>query len=317
MTDGRSLYPCLAETTSRGFRNLSGNFRIQQGMQEPMPPHAKTVLLDYATLDEDALVAVVRSDDREAFRHIMQHFGRHLYRIARGVFNDDAEAEDVVQETFMRAYRQFDTFRGEAPLRTWLISILLNEARSRLRKRRVMVGLEQITSSTVDPYWDAHCRAGSGGTDPASLAARAQIHRLLKRAVAELPDSYRMVFVLREIEQCSVEETAVRLAIKPQTVKTRLHRARRLLRKSLDNTLGDMLADTFPFLGMRCAALSTVLMAWLAAEGAGESAGPARGSSVSTHASGMMRVERSEPSGHTLADGTLRYNASRPRSGRV
>ncbi len=222
--------------------------------------------IEYTALDAAALADLVRGGDREAFRYIMQRFGRHLYRIARGVVNDDMEAEDIVQEAFMRAYRRFDTFRGDAPLQTWLISILLNEARSRLRKRHTMVGLEQINSLALDPYWVSQSHPESGSDDPASLAAHAQIRRLLTDAVSELPAAYRKVYLLREIEECSVEETADRLAIKPQTVKTRLHRARRLLRKSLDRTLSSMLSDTFPFLGVRCAAMTTVLMAWLGAE---------------------------------------------------
>ncbi len=235
-------------------------------MQDPKPPRAKLVLLDYTGLDDDALAGMVRRGDREAFRHVMQRFGRYLYRIARGVVNDESEAEDVVQEAFMRAFRRFDTFRGDAPLRTWLTSILLNEARSRLRKRQMMVGLDQVNPASMDPYWMSQIRTGSGGGDPAFLAAYAEIRSLLKGAIAKLPDRYRTVFILRDIEQCSVEETATRLAIKPQTVKTRLYRARRLLRKSLDETLGDMLADTFPFLGARCASMTTALMAWLAVE---------------------------------------------------
>ena len=242
-------------------------------MQEPsLPPHPTAVSVDYTVLDDDVLAGMVRSGDREAFRQVMQRFGRHLYRIARGVVNDDMEAEDVVQDAFMHAYHRFDTFRGEAPLRAWLTSILLNEARSRLRKRRVIVGLEQITPTSVDPYWEGHLRPQSGGIDPASLAAHAQIRHLLSLAIDELPDSYRLVFVLREIEECSVEETAARLAINPQTVKTRLYRARRALRKSLNATLGNTLADTFPFLGVRCASLTTAVMAWLAGENVDEGA---------------------------------------------
>lgn len=235
-------------------------------MQGSRPPRPKTVLLDYVVLDDDALAAMVRRGDHEAFRHVMRRFGRHLYRIARAVVNDDMEAEDVVQETFMRAWHHFNTFRGDAPLQSWLTSILLNEARSRLRKRQVMVGLEQVELSSVDPYWISRTRVGPGGGDPAWLAAYAEIRRLLKAAIDELPHPYRMVFLLREIEQYSVEETAAQLAIKPQTVKTRLHRARRLLRKSLDSTLGNMLADTFPFLGLRCASMTAALMARLAVE---------------------------------------------------
>ena len=203
-------------------------------MQGSRPPRPKSITHDYAVLDDDALAEMVRRGSHEAFRHVMQRFGRHLYRIARGVVKDDMEAEDVVQEAFMRAWHQFDTFRGDAPIRSWLTSILLNEARSRLRKRHVMVGLEQVELSSMDPYWLSQTRAGPGGDDPVWLTAFAQVRRLLKDAIDELPDPYRTVFLLREIEQCSVEETAARLAIKPQTVKTRLYRARRLLRKSQD-----------------------------------------------------------------------------------
>lgn len=235
-------------------------------MQGSSPPSANDAWIDYTALNDDALAILVTHGNHEAFRHIMQRFGPHLYRIARGVVKDNTEAEDIVQEAFTRAYCKFDTFRGDAPLRTWLISILLNQARSRLRKRRTMVGLEQVSPSSLDPYWVSQSELGFDGGDPASLVAHAEIRCLLQDAIDKLPDSYRAVYRLREIEECSVEETAARLAIKPQTVKTRLHRARRLLRKSLDTTLSTMLTDTFPFLGVRCACMTTVLMAWLAAE---------------------------------------------------
>jgi RNA polymerase sigma-70 factor (ECF subfamily) len=236
-------------------------------MQELVPSPAAAVPIDHAALDEGTLVGLAVRGDHEAFRHIMQRFGRLLYRIARGAVDDDTEAEDIVQETFVRAYRKLGTFRGDAPLRTWLVSILLNEARSQLRRRRPMVQPEQIDSSAPDPYWASRVGAGSG--DPMSLAARAEIHRLLDDAIGQLPGPYRAVYLLRELDECSVEETAARLAIKPQTVKTRLHRARRLLRQSLEQTLGAMLGDAFPFLGMRCAGMTAVLMAWLAVEEGG------------------------------------------------
>ena len=235
-------------------------------MQSPLLPSADAVSIDYIALDDDALVERVTRGDHEAFRHVVQRFGRLLFRMARGVIDDDAEAEDIVQETFVRAYRKLDTFRGDAPLRTWLVSILLNEARSQLRKRHRLVQLDQIDSSALDPYWTSQAHPGAGAGDPMSLTARAEIRRLLADAIARLPGPYRAVYRLREIEECSVEETAFRLGIKPQTVKTRLHRARRLLRQSLDETLGGMLSDTFPFLGVRCAGMTAVLMAWLALE---------------------------------------------------
>lgn len=231
-----------------------------------MPPPADAVPIDYDTLDDAALASLVQRGEGEAFRHIVQRYGRHLYRIARGVFNDDADAEDLVQETFVRAYRKFATFRGDAPLRTWLTRILLNAARSQLRQRHRMVGLEHVDPSVRDPYWVEQSHAATGGGDPAALAAHAEIRRLLQDAIDELPAVYRIVYVLREVEECSVEATAARLAIKPQTVKTRLHRARRLLRKSLGRTLSNVLNGSFPFLGARCARLTDTLMVRLAAE---------------------------------------------------
>lgn len=231
-----------------------------------MPPPADAAPIDYDTLDDAELASLVQRGEREAFRHIVQRYGRHLYRIARGVFNDDADAEDLVQDTFVRAYRNFATFRGDAPLRTWLTSILLNAARSQLRQRHRMVGLDQIDLSVLDPYWTVQSHAVTGGGDPAALAAHAEIRQLLQGAIDELPSAYRSVYLLREVEEFSVEATAERLAIKPQTVKTRLHRARRLLRKSLGRTLSNVLKGTFPFLGVRCARLTEALMARLAAE---------------------------------------------------
>ena len=249
-----------------GCPGTAGRLLHPKGMQELVFPSAALVSIDHASLDDNALAGLAVRGDHEAFRHIMQRFGRLLYRIARGVVDDDTEAEDIVQETFVRAYRKLGTFRGDAPLRSWLVSILLNEARSQLRKRHPMVRPDQIDSSAPDPYWASRTRSGSAGGDPMSLAARDEIHRLLADAIERLPDTFRAVYLLRELEECSVEETAVRLAIKPQTVKTRLYRARRLLRESLGETLGAMFGDAFPFLGMRCAAMTAVLMAWLAVE---------------------------------------------------
>jgi RNA polymerase sigma-70 factor (ECF subfamily) len=248
-------------------RNRTGVRCIQRIVQEkPTTPPADVVAADDESPDDRVLAARVRSGQHGAFRQLMQRFDRHLFRIARGVIHDDTEAEDVVQEAYARAYHKLDTFRGDAPLRTWLTSILLNEARSRLRKRRSMVGLEQMDESSLDPYWATQSSTRFGSEDPAALAAHAEIRRLIERAVDALPDAFRTVYVLREIEECSVEETASRLALKPETVKTRLHRARRLLRTSLHETLATSLTGTFPFMGRRCADMTTVLMAWLAVE---------------------------------------------------
>lgn len=225
------------------------------------PAHVAPV--DYAALDDRALVALVQGGQREAFRHIMQRCNQRLFRIARSVVGDDAEAEDVLQESYLRAYDKLDSFRGDAALLTWLTSIVLNEARGRLRKRHSMVGLEQIDAAPGDTHQIIQFPSMLGNEDPAVSAARAQIRHLLEHAIDGLPEAFRTVYVMRELEECTVEETAIQLRIKPETIKTRLHRARRLLRTSLQATLADTLSEAFPFMGRRCARLTAVVMARL------------------------------------------------------
>jgi RNA polymerase sigma factor (sigma-70 family) len=231
-----------------------------------MAAHAHVAPVDYTALDDNALVALVRQGQRDAFRPIMQRCNQRLFRMARSVVGDDFEAEDVVQESYMRAYKKLDTFRGDSTLLTWLTSIVLNEARGRLRKRHTMVGLEQIDAAPDDTHRVLQFPSKFGNEDPAAAAARAQIRHLLEHAIDELPPAFRTVYVMREIEECTVEETATQLAIKPETVKTRLHRARRLLRASLQGALAATLTDAFPFMGQRCARVTQAVMAWLEAE---------------------------------------------------
>ncbi|EQD70889.1 RNA polymerase, sigma-24 subunit, ECF subfamily, partial [mine drainage metagenome] len=194
---------------------------------------------------------------------IMQRCNQRLFRIARSVVGDDAEAEDVLQESYLRAYHKLGSFRGDSTLLTWLTSIVLNEARGRLRKRHSMVGLEQIDAAPLDTHQVIQFPTRFGSEDPAASAARAQIRHLLEHAIDELPEAFRTVYVMREIEECTVEETAIQLRIKPETIRTRLHRARRLLRASLQATLADTLSEAFPFMGRRCARLTEAVIARL------------------------------------------------------
>ncbi len=222
--------------------------------------------VDPETLDEAALVDLARAGDGDAFRVIMRRGNQRLFRIARGVVRDDAEAEDVLQESWVRAFSALDSFRGEAGIMTWLTRIVLNEARGRLRRRRPTVDLDHLDraqeGAQVIPF------PTSPTTDnPEGDAARAEIRRLLERAVDELPEIFRMVFILRDIEGCSIEETAADLGVRPETVKTRLHRARRLLREALDAKLGATLAGAFPFLGPRCQRITDTVLARLEGEG--------------------------------------------------
>lgn len=221
---------------------------------------------DPSSLDDQALVATVLAGHREAFRHIMQRCNQRLFRVARSVVRNDEEAEDILQESYLRAYHKLDSFRGDATLLTWLTSIVLNEARGRLRKRHDMVDLDQVDADPGDSHVVAF-HARSGGDDPMTDAARAQMRHLLERAIDALPPSFRTVYVLREIEGCSVEETAEQLTLNPTTVKTRLFRARRQLRATLQGAVAGTVAETFPFMGERCERLSNAVMARLEAEG--------------------------------------------------
>jgi len=212
-------------------------------------------------LDDMALVARARLRDEAALRLIMERHNRQLYRMARSVLGDDAEAEDVVQEAYLRAFTHLDGFRGEARLSTWLSRIALNEALERLRKRRPFVELAQIDK--IDEQGEArviYLPTARQDADPEAAAARAEIRRLIERAIDQLPDAFRIVFVLRDVEEMSVEATASHLGLRPETVKTRLHRARRLLRQSLDRTLSSALTDAFPFAGARCARITQAVL---------------------------------------------------------
>ncbi|HEY3949216.1 RNA polymerase sigma factor [Phenylobacterium sp.] len=221
--------------------------------------------LDHQRLPEARLVELARGGDRDAFRAIMTRCNQRLFRVARAVVRDEAEAEDVLQEAYARAFAAIAGFRGEAGVATWLTRIVLNEAHGRLRKRRPVVDLEALETG------GAEVLAFPGlvrREDPEADAARAQIRRLLERAVDDLPEPFRLVFILREIEELSVEETARHLGVKVDTVKTRLHRARLRLRQALDAQLADVMVGAYPFLGARCARITEAVLARLDACGA-------------------------------------------------
>jgi RNA polymerase sigma-70 factor, ECF subfamily len=212
-------------------------------------------------LNDEALVDRARNRDGAAVRLIMQRHNRRLFRAARSILHDDAEAEDVVQEAYFRAFTHLAGFRGEAQLSTWLTRIAVNEALGRLRRRRLTVGLKDIDA--INDQGEArviYLPSARQDGDPEAAAARAEVRRMLERAVDELPASFRTVFVLRDIEEMSIEETAAHLGLRPETVKTRLHRARRLLRQSLDRTLSSAVSDVFPCAGARCTRITEAVL---------------------------------------------------------
>jgi RNA polymerase sigma-70 factor (ECF subfamily) len=194
------------------------------------------------------LLRFARDGDPTAFRILIRRHDRHLYRIARSVLLDDHEAEDAVQETYVLAFTRLVDFRGDASLSTWLTRIALNEALKRRRRRRRTVDLDVIDAARDGADMQNYRSPMiAPDQDPERATAQHQLRRFLERAIDDLPETFRTVFVMRDIEQASTEETASVLGIRQQTVKTRLHRARRMLRAALGEHVGAALKDAFPF----------------------------------------------------------------------
>jgi RNA polymerase sigma-70 factor (ECF subfamily) len=204
-----------------------------------------------AVLDDAELVRRVLARDADAFRTIMQRHNRRLYRIARSVLRNNAEAEDAVQEAYVSAFTHLATYRGESSLAAWLSRITMNEALGRLRRRRDTVDIATLKDTRAEAEIIQFPLAAQTD-DPERTMAQPQILQLVEETTDALPEAYRLVFVTRVIEGMSVEETADLLGIKPETVKTRLHRARQLVREQLDKKIGPVLMDAFPFAGKRC-----------------------------------------------------------------
>ena len=219
---------------------------------------------DYSHPTDSELVALVRGGDGSAFREIMRRYNQRLYRVARGIVRDEAEAEDVLQEAYMRAFAALGDFRGDSELPTWLTRIVMNEALGRMRRRRPTEALEALDRAIE--HGDTRVIMFPGvhaSPSPEVAAAHAEVRRLLEAAIDELPESFRLVFMMRDVEEMSIEETATSLNIRPETVKTRLYRAHRLLRKNLDARLSTVLRDAFPFQGARCSRITDAVMARL------------------------------------------------------
>lgn len=211
---------------------------------------------DFARLDDVALARLCANRDREAVRHVITSNNQRLFRAAWSILKNHAEAEEAVQAAYLSAFANIGSFEGRSALSTWLTRIVINEALGRARaEQRRRTRLEQEGVAVLDAYRENLAR-GSEADSPDASVAREQIRRLLERAVGELPEIFRTVFVLREVEGLSSEETADVLGIPLATVKTRLLRARRRLQQMLEPELGGVLSGTFPFAGNDCAALT-------------------------------------------------------------
>jgi|SRR5450755_437018 len=199
------------------------------------------------------LVARIIGGDRGAFEQLMRQYNTGLFRAARSILRDDADAEDVLQEAYLAAYCHLADFRGDAKLSTWLTRIVINQALGRLRSRRrdnvVELGDDREPGLSAPMEQAMH---DGEGESPEGGAMRAQLRRLLERKIDELPLAFRTTFILREVEEMTIEEVAECMAIPTATVRTRVFRARAILRASLAEEMDGATNDVFSFAGARC-----------------------------------------------------------------
>jgi RNA polymerase sigma-70 factor, ECF subfamily len=226
-------------------------------------PHARTPQVAATEPAEAELIARVRQRDEAAIRSIMRTNNRRLYRLARGILRDDSEAEDVVQETYVRAFTHLQDFRGDSSLATWLARIAMNEALGRLRRRRPGIEWTSLPPGALEAQIIQFPNSATSA-DPEKSMAQREIQQVVERAIDELPDAFRIVFITRVIEGMNVEETSEILGLKPETVKTRLHRARNLLRDNVEKKIGPVVMQAFPFAGRRCERLTDAVLKRLA-----------------------------------------------------
>lgn len=217
------------------------------------PPNAKL----QSELAEADLIRKALVNDAVAIRAIIKKHNQRLYRVARSVVLDDGDAEDVLQEAYVKALVALKNFRGESGLATWLTRIVFNEA-LQWRRRRVEAPTESrpdIQSQIIQfPL------PGPREVDPETSIAQRQICAMLEQAIDSLPDDFRTVLIARAIEGMSIEETATLLGLRSETVKTRLHRARRLLKADLIGRVGPIFGDVFPFDGARCERMALAVL---------------------------------------------------------
>src|ERR1700760_2414758 len=205
------------------------------------------------------LVKRVLARDEAAVRDIIKANNRRLYRLARGILRNDGEAEDVVQETYVRAFTRLADFRGESSLSTWLSRIAMNEALGRLRRERPGVEISSLPQGTLEAQI-IQFPLVSVADDPEKSMAQREIQHVVEGAIDELPEPFRLVFMTRVVEGMNVEETAEILDLKPETVKTRLHRARAMLRDNVEKKIGPVIMEAFPFAGRRCERLTEAVL---------------------------------------------------------
>lgn len=207
---------------------------------------------DFRDMSDADIACRVAQGDRAVFTALMRRYNQTLFRAARSILKDDAEAEDAVQEAYLLAYRAIGTFRAEARLSTWLVRIAINEAIGRRRQRARRAEVVWLEGTESDEAVEMEMTSNALPEPPDHAAVRAEVRRLIEAGIDRLPDAFRAVFVLRAVEEMSVEETAAALGIPAVTVRTRYFRARSQLRETLARDIDLGVAGAFGFAGERC-----------------------------------------------------------------
>mgnify|MGYP001076967525 CR=1 FL=1 len=232
-----------------------------------MPTSSRRVTFRYpADVPESELIARAAQGDGTAFEAIMRHHNQLLFRTARSIVHDDTEAEDVVQEAWMRAWRALGKFHADSRLSTWLTRITINEALGRLRRKSAQVVPLEAAMMSTDSDTQA-ALADDPGRRPEQSVEGEQVRQLVETRIDQLPEAFRTVFMLRAVEELSVAEVAEALEIPEATVRTRFFRARSLLREGLAQQVDAALGDVFSFDGARCDRITATVLARGKAEG--------------------------------------------------
>ncbi len=226
------------------------------GEPPPEPPSVPPTLeltsdpqsVGLPALADEEVVARVLAGERELFEILMRRYNQRLFRVARGILADDAEAEDVMQDAYVRAYRHLDQFAGRARFATWLTRIAVHEALARARRRGRAVEIDGMT----DLRRESIPALRAAERDPERRAIDQSLRTALEAAIAELQPAYRVVLMLRDVEGLSTAATAESLGLEIPAVKTRLHRARAMLRRRLAEQAGAVRHEAFAFQGARC-----------------------------------------------------------------
>lgn len=221
-------------------------------------------LLEHARVEawsDERVVEQVLAGETALYEILMRRYNQRLYRVVRAILRNDDETEDVMQDAYVRAYQHLDQFAGRAAFSTWLTRIAVHEALARLRRRNRFLPLDGDGNGD-EAQWEAVDMA-----DPEQNTAQSEVSGMLEEAILNLPEMYRTVVMLRDVEELSTAETAASLEISEENVKVRLHRGRALARRALLERVGSSARSAFPFMGMRC---DRVVAGVFARLGAGE-----------------------------------------------